>query len=139
MANELAGVGGVPVTLQFALANPSANATTDMTLAGGQGATTFLVPTGHKFRPLYLYVASNADLTAGTLTAKVHVGGTEIASGPEPVLSDEVQSASAVVGLTNYVGVAAGSTVGVSVTTTAAYAPTTADIDAVLVGVFLPA
>lgn len=137
MANELAGPFGVNVTIQFSKADPAANTTTVVPLSGGQGGSTFVVPVGHVFRPLYLFVASNAALSAGTLTAKVTDNGTAITGGPEPVLSNAAQTASAVNSLTA-AGIAAGRTVGVSVVTNAAYAPTTADIDAVLVGVFIP-
>lgn len=136
MANELVGV---PVTLQFTLANPGAGASTAMTLAGGNGADAILVPTGHVFRPLYLYVESNADLTAGNGTAKVTDDGTVIANGPAPNLADTVQQKEAVGGHTQAAGIAAGHAVGVKFVTDANYLPVTADIDAVLVGMFEPA
>lgn len=124
------------VSLQFELANPSAGATTDMTLA--QGGTGFVVPAGYKFSPVSLTVVSNADLTAGTLDGKVTDDGTEIVSGPEPQLADTVQRATAVVGGDPQT-IAAAAVVGVSVTTSAGYLPITADIDAVLLGYLLPA
>lgn len=139
MANELSYDFGVPLTLVFALANPSANATTAMVVAGGQAFDAITVPTGYVFRPIYLHVESNADLTAGTLTAKVADDGVAIANGPESVLSDTVQKTYAVAGPTAGAGVPAGSDVGVVVVTTAAYLPVTADIDAVLIGLLLPA
>lgn len=124
------------VTIQFELANPGAGATTDMIL--GQGGSGFVVPAGYKFSPAMLTVVSNADLTAGTLDAQVTDDGTEIVGGPEPQLADAVQRATAVVGGDPQT-IAAGAVVGVSVTTSAGYLPTTADIDAILVGYLLPA
>jgi hypothetical protein len=127
---------GLPVTLQASIANPLADAITDCLLP--QGNAGFVVPTGYKFHPLFISVASNADLTAGTLTAKVIADGTELTGGPTAVLSDTVQKAAGV----QRVGadpIVAGKVVGISVTTNAAYLPVTADIDAVLTGVLLPA
>lgn len=138
MANELAYEFGFPITLQFELANPNANTTTDMDFGGDGGAGGFVVPAGYAFHPMLLSVDSNADLTAGTLTAKVIDNGTELVHGPAPALSDEVQHAAAV----QRIGpqpIAAGHVVGVSVTTTSGYLPITADIVAVLAGVLLPA
>lgn len=136
MANELAYDFGLPVTLQASLANPLADAVTDCALP--QGNAGFVVPTGYKFHALMISVMSNADLTAGTLTAKVTADGTELAAGPQAELSDTVQKAAGV----QRVGadpVAAGKVIGISVTTNAGYLPVTADIDAVLTGVLLPA
>lgn len=136
MANELTRDDGLSVTLAFAIANPAATATTDLTFA--QGGAGFKVPTGYAFHPLCLHGESNADLTAGTATFKAIDNGTELGNGPEAALSDTVQAAVGV----QRVGVnpiAAGHIVGVSVTTSAAYAPVTADLDAVLVGLLLPA
>jgi hypothetical protein len=81
---------------------------------------------------------SNADLTAGTATFKVTDNDTEIVGGPEPVLSDTVQRASAVA-RAQVAPIAAGHEVGISVTTNGAYAPVTADLDALLAGMLLPA
>lgn len=137
MANELDYDDGLSVTLIFALANPGATATTNMLAAQGN-LSGFVVPTGYKFHPVLLSGGSNADLTAGTATYKVTDNDTEVSNGPEPALSDTVQRASAAarVGVTP---IAAGHEVGVSITTNGAYAPTTADHDAVLVGLLLPA
>lgn len=137
MANELSRDDGIPVTLILALANPGAGATTNLTAAQAN-LSGFVVPTGYKFHPVLLSGGSNADLTAGTATFKVTDNDTEIANGPMPALSDTVQRASAVarVGASP---IAAGHEVGVSVTTDAGYLPVTADLDAVLVGLLLPA
>lgn len=136
MANELDFDDGQPITVVLSIANPAANATTP--LAFPQGGVGFVVPTGYKYCPMYLSIESNADLTAGTATAKVTDNGTVVANGPEPALSDPVQRASAVA-RAGAVTIAAGRRVGVSVVTDAAYAPVTADLDAVLNGIFLPA
>lgn len=137
MPNELTFDQGVAVSLQFELANPAAGAVTDMTL-GVQGGTGFVVPAEYKFHPVCLSAQSNADLTAGTATYKVHADSTEVSNGPEPVLSDLVQKACAVA-RPGTSPIAAGAAVGVSVTTNAGYLPVTADHTAVLVGVLLPA
>lgn len=137
MANELSRDDGISVTIALSLANPGAAATTNL-LAPQGSLSGFVVPTGYKFHPTLLSGGSNADLTAGTATFKVTDNDTEIAGGPEPQLADTVQRASAVarVGASP---IAAGHEVGVSVTTNAGYLPVTADLDAVLVGLLLPA
>lgn len=137
MGNELDTKFGVSMSLQFFFANPGAGATTDLTLA--QGGTGFVVPAGYKFIPTVLCGVSNADLTAGTATFKVTDNGDELTNGPEAVLADTVQRASGVKSPTVGAGIAAGHVVGVSVTTNAGYLPTTADVDAVLVGYLVPA
>ena len=136
MANELDVKFGELITLQFILANLAKNGTTDMTLPGGN--TGLLVPTGYAFHPVFLQISSNADLTAGTVTGKVIADGTELAKGPAPVLSDTVQSASAVIkyGLEP---LAAGEVAGVSLTASSDLAPETADFDAILMGYLVPA
>ncbi len=140
MAEELRTPSdGVPVTLIFGSANLGANSTAAATIFTGSASTTFdgvLVPTGYKFVPQYIHLESNADLTAGTCTAKVTANNTAILNGPEPQLSDTVQANSAVARLTQCAGVAAGDTVGVHVIG-ASLAPTTAEMDIVLVGHFV--
>jgi hypothetical protein len=137
MANELSRDDGLSITLQFNLANPGAAATTNM-VPGQNNLSGFVVPTGYVFHPVLLSGGSNADLTAGTATYKATDNDTELTNGPAPALADTVQRASAVarVGASP---IAAGHEVGVSITTDASYAPTTADHDAVLVGLLLPA
>ncbi len=137
MANELdAKPGALPVTLAFAKANIEPNTTTDLTLA--QGGAGFKVPTGYKFHAIALHGESNADLTADIATFKVIADGTELANGPTAALSDTVQAA---VGVQRMGAdpIAAAAVVAVSVTTGANFAPNTADVDAVLVGVLTPA
>lgn len=137
MANELDVVRShLPITLQFELANPGAGATTDMALA--QAGTGFVVPTGYKFHPIMICGVSSADLTAGTADYKVTTDGTELVNGPTVQLADTVQRATGL----QRVGVepiAAGAVVGVSITTSAGYLPTTADHDCMLTGVLTPA
>ena len=137
MSNEIDTKFGVPLTLQFEAANPAANATTDFLL--GQGGTGFVVPAGYKFIPVSLCIVSNVDLTAGTATGKVIDNGTELVNGPEPALADTVQRATDNSNPGSGAEVAAGHVVGVSVTTNAAYAPVTADLDAILVGYLVQA
>lgn len=138
MANELAfnGNEGFPISFQVAIANPGANATTAAT--GAQGGPGLVVPTGYAFHPMLISVASNADLTAGTLTAKVTDNGTVLANGPTAALSDPTQYAA---GLqrAQVEPIAAGHRVGASVVTDSGYLPTTADIDITVAGVLLPA
>lgn len=136
MANELTRDDGMSVTLQYAVANPAASATTALTFA--QGGLGFVVPTGYAFHPVCISGESNADLTAGTATFKVTDNTTAIANGPTAVLSDTVQKAAGV----QRIGanpIAAGHVVGLSVVTDSGYLPVTADLDAVLIGVLLPA
>lgn len=133
---------GIDITLTFSLANPSANATTAMAMPQGN-TVGFVVPTGYRLHCIAISGASNADLTAGTATFVVRTmtaagGSAAIVPGLSAALSDTVQGASG----TANVGactIAAGSAVGVAVTTTADYAPTTADLDCVLIAKILPA
>ncbi len=136
MANELDRNDGVDVTLIFSIANPGASATTALTLP--QGNTGFKVPTGYQFHPVCLIGASNADLAAGTATFAVTAGGVVLGNGPTAVLSDLVQQAVGVKRV-DAAPINPGVLVGVSVTTNGAYAPTTADLDVVLIGKLLPA
>ena len=128
---------GFPVSIHFNLANLAQGATTAMTIPG-QANTGYLVPTGYKFVPMLLALASNADLTAGSSVAKVTDNGTAIAGGPEPTLSDLVQQATAVARNTQSAGIAAGHAIGVKLTGDGSYAPATADYDALLSGVMIP-
>jgi hypothetical protein len=136
MANELSYPGGLAVTLQFSAANPGAGATAAMKFV--QGGVGLKVPPGYKFHPLCLHGESNADLTAGTATFKVTADTTALANGPQAALADTVQVAVGVKGV-GAEPIAAGAIVGVSVTTDAGYLPVTADMDAVLIGLLLPA
>jgi hypothetical protein len=138
MAGELSFLGsaGFPVSFQVAIANPAANATTPATAA--QGGPGLVVPAGYEFHPLLIAVASNADLTAGTLTAKVTDNGTALANGPAAALSDTVQYAAGVQ-RAQVEPIAAGHRVGAQVVTDAGYLPVTADIDITISGVLLPA
>lgn len=135
MANELDYNWGYPVAFTLSLANPGISGSVAMTMP--QANTGIVVPTGYKFHPLFVSLSSNADLTAGTATAKVTDNGTIVVGGPEPVLSDLVQSASAVARV-GICPIAAGHTVGVKLVTDGSYAPTTADHDVVVSGVMLP-
>jgi len=138
MANELnfMGPAGYPVSFQVAIANPGAGATTAATAA--QGGAGLVVPAGYEFHPLLISVTSNADLTAGSLIAKVTDNGTVLANGPIATLSDLVQVAAGVQ-RAQVEPIAAGHKVGASVVTDAGYLPVTADIDVLVSGVLLPA
>lgn len=136
MSNELDYEHGLPITLQFGAANVSADGVTDLTFPNGGAG--FIVPAGYKFHAVALHAESNADLTGGTATFAVIADGAELANGPTAALADTVQSAVGV----KRVGaepIAAGAVVAVSATTSAAFAPTTADVDAVLIGIMTPA
>jgi hypothetical protein len=137
MANELEVLSQhPPISLAFSFLNPAQGATADgVFFSGGAG---FVVPAGYKFHPIILHGESNADLTAGIATFKVTDDGTELVNGPEAGLADTVQAAVGV----KEVGsqpIAAAAVVGVSITTDGSYAPATADLDAVLIGVLTPA
>lgn len=138
MANELDYGFGLDVSFQLQLANPSANASTAMVLSAAGGNPGFVVPTGYKFHPVCLSLASNADLSAGTILAKVTDNTTAILNGPQPVLSDEVQKATGIARV-GIAPIAAGHVVGVTLTADANYLPVTADYDAILIGKLLPA
>lgn len=126
---------GLLFTVTFSGANISANATTALTLPGGN--TSILVPSGMRALPYGLILNSNADLTGGTLTAKFTNGGTAVSNGPEPALSDSVQRNSAFV-QPNSVGIDAAGTLGVSVVADASFAPTTADVDVIAIFLLVP-
>lgn len=136
MTNELDTKFGVAVTLFFGKANVTKNGTIDLTFA--QGGAGFKVPAGYAFHPVLLHAETNADITAGTETFRVIADGTELTHGPEVCLADTVQAG---VDLQTFGAepIAAGSIVGVSVTTSADLAPETGDVDAVLVGYLVPA
>lgn len=129
-------ISGLPVTFEVSTANPAAGATVDLTLP--QGGAGFVVPAGYVAHPVLISATSNADLTAGTATFRVIDDGAELANGPAAILSDTVQRAAG----TARVGaapIAAGSIVSASVVTDAGYLPTTADLDAVVTLILLPA
>jgi hypothetical protein len=136
MANELDyDAYGHPVTLHFGVANVAANATTNLTLPQGGS---FVVPTGYKFHPMMLNGISNADLSAGGATFNVTANGTAVAGAPTAALSDTVQRAAGVARV-GAAPIAAGQLVAVNIVADANFAPNTADVDAVLSGVLLPA
>jgi hypothetical protein len=136
MAGELGYPFGMPVTLQFTKANVVENAATALTLAQGGGG--LKLPTGYKFHPMFLFAEANAALNAGTAVFKVTKGGTALANGPVVTLdaNTQVSTAVAAVGVDP---IAANTVIGVTMTADVNYAPNTLDIDAVLVGVILPA
>ena len=136
MGNELTYDKGLAVTLHFILANCPANATTALTLPNGGAG--LVVPTGYKFHAMALHGESDSDLTAGTITFKVRASGTALASGPTAALSDTVQAATGVA-RPGVDGIAAASVVAVEAVANSALAPATCGLDAVLIGVLLPA
>ena len=136
MGDELTYDKGLAVTLHYTLANCPANATTALTLDNGGAG--FKVPTGYKFHAMCLHGESDTDLTAGTLTFKVRASGTALTGGPTAALSDTVQAAVGVV-RPGADPIAAAAIVAVEAVASAALAPATCGLDAVLIGVLLPA
>lgn len=135
MANELMRDDGIAVTLQFGVANKEPNTTSNLTLQ--QGYTGFLVPTGYKFHAVYLGGSTGANLSAGSGVFNVTNNGTALANGPTVTLNATVEQSHDV----ERVGVEpipAGNFVGVNFVADANFAPNTADLDAVLIGLLLP-
>lgn len=128
-------IPGFPVTLQLSKANPSAEGDSVLTLAQGNG---FVVPEGYTFRPLYLVVKSNVDLSAGAATFKLASDGTAITGYHTCILSHGVQFKQTAF-YRKQTQIPAGSEITVIMTADAAYLPVTADMDAVLFGVLEPA
>jgi hypothetical protein len=136
MAGDLTYDLGLPITLHFGLANATGNATQALTLA--QGGAGFVVPTGYKFHPLLLQVGANEAVTAGSAVAYLSLNTTSQTTMPHVTLSDSVQRAQDTgrVGQTPFT---AGQIVAINFVQDANFAPNTADIDAILAGVLLPA
>jgi hypothetical protein len=128
---------GFPVAFHFNLANPGAAATTAAIL-NGTGCAGHKVPVGYVFKPMAIFIASNADLTAGSIIAKVTDDGTVVVNGPQATLSDLVQQAAAVARNTQGPGIAAGHVIGVSLVADAGYLPVTADHDITVSGLLQP-
>lgn len=125
------------VTVQLQKADIPADATTDLTLPGGNAG--LKVPEGYEFVPFLVQGSLNDFPTAGTAVFKVTVDGEEISPGPEANLSDEVQAAVDVIRVGAIAGIPAGSVVGVSITTSADFAAETLDADGILIGLMKPA
>jgi len=136
MSNELTFQDGMPITLVFSKANVEPNTTTALTLP--QGGVGLKVPTGYAFHALLISGESNADISAGTGIFKATANTTVLTNGPSATLSDLVQVASGVM-RPHAEPITAGKIVGVSVVTDANWSANTVDLDAVLVGVLLPA
>lgn len=124
MANDFdAGAHGAIVAVEFAVANAVTNKTNeDLVVAGGVN-TLHIMPNGGSV--IGLSVRASADLTAGTVTFRAHLEGTEFAQSgyPAPALSDTVQDSYATIrpGVLTFT---AGQGVGVSYTSTTDAAPT---------------
>ena len=136
MAGDLTFPDGLPVTLQFVGSNIEPNTTTALTLVNGGAG--LVVPTGYKFHSMLVFAESNAAVSADTGTVVVRANTTTLGNGPTVALTNTAQSGSDTerVGAE---GITAGKTVSLAIVTGANFAPNTADIDAVLVGVLLPA
>jgi len=127
---------GVDVTLNYIFQDAVASATNIMTPPGGGAG--FKVPSGYKFHPVCLHGESDTDLTAGTITFKIFVDGVVANAYPSVVLSDTVQAASSTQEL-HTEPVNQGSVVSVRATANSGLTPSTCSLDAILVGVLLPA
>ena len=136
MANELARDDGIHVTLNFGVANKEPNTTSNLALQ--QGYTGFLVPTGYNFHAMYLGGSTGANISAGSGVFNVTDNGTALANGPTVTLNATVEQSHDVERIGTQ-PIAAGHFVGVNFVADANFAPNTADLDAVLVGVLLPA
>ena len=125
IANVLAGTGGT---------SPVAGI-----LAGGNGMNGPIVPTGYRFAPVHIDVETNDARTAGVSTVKVTEDATALSGGPEAVLNatNTTRASGSVSGDPDTV--AAGAEIGVAAYGDGTFAPTTADLDVVLYGYFLPA
>ena len=140
MAGELAyWKDGLPVTFKFMLKDLAANGTTAMT--GALATPGYKVPAGYKFVPMLIGLSSSAELDGGTCIAKVTADATAVVNGPEATIALALpkQHATAVVREGQPASIAAGSVVCVELVASAAYSPETADLDAVVSGVMVPA
>ena len=130
---------GVDVALNFKIENVGAGTTpVDGTLASGQGAQGFVVPTGWKFAPFMIIVEYNAARTAGTSTVKVTDALAEVSNGPEATIDGTNTTLHQGTSTVGEITIAAGQEVSVSATGDGSFAPTTADADVVLIGKLLP-
>lgn len=136
MADTFDAKHGAVLAIPFGHANATTGeSNTDLTLNQG---TLAVMPTSGSI--IGIGIRANAALTAGTITAKAHVAGTEVTDvgAPAPALSSAAQStyATATPGTVRF---AAGNTLGVSITTTTTLDPTnTLDVDALLFVVLDP-
>jgi hypothetical protein len=136
MAGDLSYEYGLPLALQYGKANLAGNATTLLTLT--QGGAGFVVPTGYKFHPMLLHAEVNAAVQGGSGVVKVTANTTALTGGPSVTLNANTQTAVATARV-NADPIAAGKVVALNIVQDANFAPNTLDIDAVLVGVLLPA
>lgn len=128
-----AGKFGAVVAVPFTLTNATTgNSNSDLTLGGG-ALTYVTVPAAGSIVGI---TANCAAITAGTITLKAHEAGTEFTDGsaPAPVLSSTADTngtyASVRPGAVTF---DAGSTLGLSATSTTTLDPTnTLDVDATL-------
>lgn len=133
MADTLnAGRHGAIVQIGFS----KANATTGLSAADMTCEQDTLVTALHGGSVIGIALHSNADVTAGTLTARAHKAGTEFSQSgyPAPVL-DTTNAANSYATVTpGSLTFDAGDTLGISLTTTTTLDPTnSADIDAWLI------
>lgn len=137
MSNELTYDRGISFAIQYVLADVAKNGTRALALPNGNAG--YKVPTGYKFHSLALFIGSDTDLTAGTITGKVTRDGVVLTTGPQPALSDTVQAATGV-SRHSTDPIIADAIVGVSAVASSDLAPdATCGLDAILIGILLPA
>jgi len=126
---------GLAISLHFRASNVAANSTTRLTLMrGGLGAQ---IPPTYRLYPMVLSAESNAAIQAGSALVIVTSDGTPIGRGPQVTLDAAHQVDSQIVRKSSD-SLAATAAFGVSMITTADFAPGTLDFDAILTGVILP-
>ena len=122
----------------FSVSNLTAGASnTDLTLAG----TSTTQPMPRAGSVIAVGVNSSADVTAGSVIARVHKDSTEFAQSGYPAATLDTTNPRGSYGTCrpNLIRFAAGDKLGISVTSDATWAPTnTNDLDAMLYVVFDP-
>ena len=135
MGTEFDNVQGLPVSFPIS-GTIGANDVGSSLTVGGTGNTQYYVPTGFRFRPLYLTVGLAGAVSAGSIRIYCRDGTTEIA-GPTVTLTD-ADRGSDTARLHEGPGVAAGHVIDVAEDTTSDFAGA-AGVAGVLAGVLVPA
>lgn len=128
-----AGKHGAIVPLAFYQVNQdTAGANADLLVAGQASGTLYTMPASGSV--IGLSVNGSAAVTVSTATFRAHKDGTEFAAlgYPAPVLSTSNTTKTYVVIRPGALTFSAGDGLGVSVTTTTTYSPTSIDHNAIL-------
>ena len=136
MGTEFDNVQGLPISLAFAEGTVSADSTGAALIDATISDAVFLVPTGMRFRPLFITVGLDGAVSAGSLRVYCRSGTTEI-KGPE-VTFTAGSRASDTARLHEGPGVAAGQYVEVAYDSSADMSGPTA-LSGILVGVLMSA